>query len=357
MKVKFITSNLAPFRIDWLDELAIKDEITIFYNQDDVKDVNQIYLKRKPQRAKYKKITKKILGIEVYSFREILKTESDLIILDGYGFISQIILMNLLRLKKIPFILSVDGGFINKQENKVKYGVKKYIIKSATGFLSTSKFTDEYLIHYGANKEKIKRHYFTSIYNNDVKEKINSNRVKETIQIIAVGKFIYGKGFDILLRAMKRVDSNVKLKIIGGKETAEYTEIIKENKLKNIEFIDFCEKEELIRHYDESDIFVLPTRSEVWGLVINEAMSRGLPVITTEMCIAGLSLIENNKNGYIIPVDNESELLEKINILARDKELRVKFGSENLKKIKEYTIERSTEKDFKVFREFVNEKY
>ena len=52
----------------------------------------------------------------------------------------------------------------------------------------------------------------------------------------------------------------------------------------------------------------MPTREDIWGLVINEAMAYGLPIITTDNCLAGLELIKNEENGYIIPVNN-TELL------------------------------------------------
>ena len=52
-----------------------------------------------------------------------------------------------------------------------------------------------------------------------------------------------------------------------------------------------------------SDLFVLPTREDIWGLVINEAMSFGLPIITTRKCIAGTELITDGENGYLLEAD------------------------------------------------------
>ena len=78
----------------------------------------------------------------------------------------------------------------------------------------------------------------------------------------------------------------------------EYINYISEHQLTNVFFFDFMNKELLFKYYQISDLFVLPTREDIWGLVINEAMANGLPIITTDKCVAGKELI--NDNGYII---------------------------------------------------------
>lgn len=63
-------------------------------------------------------------------------------------------------------------------------------------------------------------------------------------------------------------------------------------------------------------------------------MAHGLPVITTDRCNAGLELIENYKNGFIVPVDDNNKLSEKINLLLENEMLRKQQGLNNLKKLK-----------------------
>lgn len=362
MKINFVTSNLAPFRIDLLDELCKYIDITIFYNDDVVKNTNSKYMNRKPTKSKYINISRYIKNnIRFFDYRKILNTPCDLIILDGYGFLSQIIFIILLKIKKIKFVLSVDGGFIKKDESKIKYFFKKYLISSAEYYLSTSNVTDEFLIYYGAEKNKIYRHYFTSIYKKDIKlvpecqelrkELRKELNLKDKITIISVGKFIYGKGFDLLIKSLKYINANVEVLIIGGNKIDEYSKLIEDEHLNNVKFIGFCDKEILKKYYDASDIFILPTRSDVWGLVVNEAMSRGLPVITTDMCIAGLSLIENYKNGMIVSVDEKS-IAEGINKLL-EIDLHT-IGKNNIDKIKKYTIEESALNDYIVLKKILN---
>lgn len=108
------------------------------------------------------------------------------------------------------------------------------------------------------------------------------------------------------------------------------------------------QKEDLFRYYCASDIFVLPTREDVWGLVVNEAMAVGLPVITTDNCNAGLELIENEINGYIVPVESDKELGQKILYLLSDSSLCGSMSINNLKKIENFTIEKVAQSHIEV---------
>lgn len=71
------------------------------------------------------------------------------------------------------------------------------------------------------------------------------------------------------------------------------------------------------KYYKAADLFVLPTREDIWGLVINEAMAYGLPIITTDKCVAGVQLL-NNQELTIIPTNDISSLATAINYLLKD---------------------------------------
>lgn len=167
---------------------------------------------------------------------------------------------------------------------------------------------------------------------------------------ITVGQFIYRKGFDVLLRAWAKVDSEYELYIIGAQPTVEYKEIREKLQLSNVHFEGFKTKEQLKSYYQAADLFVFPTREDIWGLVINEAMANGLPVITTDKCVAGLELIENGKNGYIVPANNDAELANKIiEILQNDAE-REEMARHSLEQIGNYTIENMVDAHLKVLK-------
>lgn len=157
--------------------------------------------------------------------------------------------------------------------------------------------------------------------------------------VIAVGQFIHRKGVDVLLKAWAQCSEEYELYIIGGKPTPEYIELVRKLNLKNVFFEGFKTKEELKQYYQAADLFVLPTREDIWGLVVNEAMANGLPVITTDRCGAGLELIKDGENGYIVPVEDEKALAEKMMYILEHDSLRDNMKIKNLKCMKRSTVE------------------
>lgn len=162
--------------------------------------------------------------------------------------------------------------------------------------------------------------------------------------VISVGQFIYRKGYDVLIKAWARCPKNAELYIIGGEPTEEYLRLVQEMHMSNIHFLKFKSKNVLKEYYKAADLFVLPTREDIWGLVINEAMAAGLPVITTNKCVAGLELVNDGENGYIVPINNSKILSEKINCILSSDELMKKMSANSLRKIHRYTIEQMAKK-------------
>lgn len=280
----------------------------------------------------------------------------------GYSTPTGMYLINYLKNKKIPFILNCDGGLI-KQDSKIRYKIKKYFISKADFYITTGKESIKYLTYYGADESNIYVYPFSSIKDNSIQKKSSEteikdikkkNGIKEENIVLAVGRFIHIKGFDILLKATKEFDSNIGVYVIGGTPTEEYLRIVKENSLNNIHFIDFKEVNELEEYYKIANVFVLPTRGDVWGLVINEAMSKGLPIVTTNKCVAGLELIEYEKNGFIVPVDNEEELKKAIEKIINNKKLQETMSNNNIEKIKFYTIENMAKVHIKIFENIID---
>lgn len=325
MKVLYTTTVPAPYKVDMFEELGKQCDLTVVFEKRKLSYRNEGWMRANFQNFKaiFLKgisIKDRIISLKLISL--IRNGRFDAIIIGAYSTPSAMIAIEYMRAKKIPYILSSDGGLI-KKDSTLGSILKKRYIGSASAWMSTGTVTTDYLCHYGADKKGIHIYPFSSVKEADVqrseigkneKEEIrNMLCIKEKYCIVSVGQFIHRKGFDLLLTASKDIPKNVGIYIIGGEPTEEYLAMKKKYGLTNVYFVGFKAKDELAEYYKAADLFVLPTREDIWGLVINEAMAYGLPVITTDKCVAGLEMVENGVTGYIIQTDDAKALAATIN--------------------------------------------
>lgn len=348
-KILYIVNICAPYRVDFFNELGKNNDLVVIFESEKVNNRSDTWYKKNFEN--FKGIILKDESI-IFKLKDVIKTINggnfDHIVLGGYSTKIGVLLSIYFKINKTKYVLNTDGAIL-KKETWIKYNLKKMLISSANKWLSSGDVTSDYLKNYGAKEKEIFKYPFTSIYNRDIlteneisiskkeffKRKLNIN---EEVCIVCVSRFIKSKGIEDLLNSLNDYE-NVGLYIIGGRPTNEYTEIIEKKRLKNVHFIDFLKKNEVDEYYMAGDLFVLPTKSDVWGLVINEAMAKGLPILTTDMCNAGVELIENEVNGYIVKSGNLVELRDKLHFLIVNEKIRLQIANNNIKKIKKYTIE------------------
>lgn len=350
MKVLIVANIPSPYRVDFFNEFGKYCNLTVAFEGHFATDRSREW--KYGELRNFSPVFLKGLRIKSDRFLcpgiiRLLKQEWDWIIICGYSSPTMILAIEYLKINKKPFLLEVDGGFI-KKESRFLYRIKRHLITAARGIFSTGDETTKYLVHYGADIKNCYKYPFTSLTNKDIEKADELIKQKKDLKIelkisdnfiiLAVGQFIYRKGFDILISASNLIRSKCDIYIIGGEPLDEYKRMIKLNNIKNIKFIKFKSKEELKKYYAIADLFILPTRNDIWGLVINEAMCFSLPVITTNRCIAGLELVKNGYNGCIVESDDHKDLAKAINYII-DNKYGYEFGKRNRDKIKTYTIE------------------
>lgn len=351
MKVFILTTVMAPYRMKVFDLLGEQCEVTVgFETKHDTVRNTEWYLRegKKFKIMELKDWEKGASVIKWDAIRYIRQMKPDVLMLYEYSTKTSLVAAVIARMLKIPYLINCDGAFINPKSFRDK--IKKFMICHAKGLLAGSESAKEYFIHYGGTEEKIYRHYFTSLCKNDIlKEQISVSEKEKLRQklklidmttVISVGNFVSGKGFKELLEIWHTFDEKYQLLIIGsGVEHHDYVQMIKKESYKNVKIIDFVQYAELKKYYQASDLFVLNTKHDVWGLVINEAMSCGLPVITTNMCKAGEELVKNGVNGYIVSSGDNKDLKEKLAMALQDENKLREMGKQSLKDIQLYTIE------------------
>lgn len=367
MKIAFITNVPSPYRVDFFNELGKHCELTVFFEKkhSDERDkswdknnflnFNGVFLEG------IKSDVDKALSLEICKYLK--KDAFDFIVVANVATPTGIIAILYMKAMGIPYWIEGDGAFA-KSGKGMKEALKRFLMKSAKGCFSTSAEHDNYYRTYGVSSDVIYRYSFTAIYEEDIRKKPFNDAEKDIVRrelgisedryIVTVGQFIYRKGIDVLLKAAKELPKDVGIYIIGGTPTEEYISLKNEANLSNVHFISFTDKATLKKWYGGAEIMVLPTREDIWGLVVNEALAQGTPVVTTDRCIAGLELVKNEENGYIVPVGEVSSLADKINTILADSGLQQRMANNCLKIIKEYTFERMVQSHMDIFNKFTN---
>lgn len=352
MRVLFLTNVPSPYRVDFFNELGQFCDLTVLFEKEtsserdaswrkyEFRNFIGIFLKGKSIK------TDTAFCPEVVKY---LKNPYDRIICTTFTDPTGMIAVQYMKNHKIPYYLEADGGFA-KDGNGIKEKVKKLFIAGAKGYFSTGKSCDEYFITYGAERNKIIRYPFSSLLEADLlkepiqqDEKKNIRRllgIKEEKMVLTVGQFIYRKGFDILLKAVSELDGDIGVYFVGGGPTEEYLQLQHSYNLNNVHFVGFKSKNELKEYYKAADLFVLPTREDIWGLVIEEAMAYGLPIVSTNRCAAAEELVDD-KNGRIVRTENPVELRRAMLEVLDSAQV---FGINSLNRITQYTIEKMARK-------------
>lgn len=353
MRVLVLTNLPTPYKVDFFNELGKAVELTVIFERKFALNRNKSWLSNEAINFKSKFLSGLKIGLEASLSISVIKyalvSEYDYYVLNGYSSPTSILLMLILKVKKIPFMLMLDGAIQRKNSNCLKEKIKRFLINLPSFYLSPSEETDKFLVSYSVNNNKIFRFPFTSVKSADLFEKPLTNQekvsykkrknIKTEYMLITVAQFIHRKGIDVLLKSAPSITKEVTICIVGGSPNEEYKSLIRAMHSHNILFFDFMDKQELTEMYRAADVFVLPTREDVWGLVVNEAMAHGLPVIATDKCIAAMELIDEGKSGFIISSDDPDSIAEKVNCLVENLEIRENMTRNALDKIQKYTIE------------------
>ena len=181
--------------------------------------------------------------------------------------------------------------------------------------------------------------------------------------ILYFSRIIHWKGLDYLIRAFSQMEAqytNIKLHIAGDGPFRNICErLAKELQIKSIEFYGSVENEKAWMYYYLADVFVLPhsgSSSESWGLVLNEAASMGLPIVTTDAAGAAEDLVRNGINGYIVEAGNEIALKNALISLLDDNTKRVKMGRESRRLFEEINSYSKMTEGFEEAIQYVNKR-
>jgi len=165
------------------------------------------------------------------------------------------------------------------------------------------------------------------------------NIADDELVFLFAGKLELVKHIDLLITAFKSLNKQGNHLLIVGNGILENNLKAKFDMNSNIHFIDFQNQTMMPIVYRLGDIFILPSKSETWGLAVNEAMACNRPVLVSHKCGSAVDLVDNGKNGYVFTAGDVQDLIKKMRLLIEHKDNLVSMGQYAKEKICHWNYE------------------
>jgi glycosyltransferase involved in cell wall biosynthesis len=357
-KAVLLTETISPYRIPVFNEIARSLEgefLVLFFGESEKRRQWKIY--KEKIKFRYEVLPCVLFqkqGLTPYFFNftlfyKLLKYSPNLIIISGYSQPSSFVAILYAKLFKKQLVLWCESNKSDQRyEHSFKEAYKRWFVKNCAGYIVPGQASFDYLLSLGASGEKIYRapnavdnDYFSLVADQQrkVKEQFKQSKGYPRKVVLYVGRLVDQKGIFDLFKAFQIIAGNqpeLGLVLIGNGEKEEYyKKFCRINNIRNVFFTGFVQQEELPAYYACADVFVLPTHSEPWGLVLNEAMACKLPVVVSDVAGAAVDLIINGKNGYIYEKGNINKLVETLKkVLNSD---RVSMGMSSYEIIQKFS--------------------
>src|SRR3990172_1417296 len=281
----------------------------------------------------------------------LVKTKPDVVIMMGWDSLTSFLAHLYCKILGIKFVLYSDSTPMEKSWRRfVTLPFVKLHVSKANAFIAGGTRSKSYLEKLGANPDKI----FVSYNTVDVEKykrlirnfKKNSRQLREELGIgkkfviMYYAQLIERKGGDLLIQAyrkLKAIHKNIFLLLIGDGPFKENLEsLIRLHGIGDVEILANPGDDEVCKYYAIASVFVLPSREDVWGLVVNEAMASGLPVVVSNKAGSSADLVKDDYNGYVFKSENVDDLAKKLEKIIANEALRRKMSLSSLKHISSY---------------------
>jgi glycosyltransferase involved in cell wall biosynthesis len=339
VRIALLTEIPAPFRIPLFNALAARDDadaLVLFLSERDPRRPHyrvyerefrfpwQVLPGRELQRGARWLVLSRGAGRELRAFRP------DVVVVGGWNQPAFWTARRHSRRRRIPLVAWVESTLRDERPgSRPLEAAKRAFVRSCAGFLVPGRASAEYVRSLGVAGE-------IAIAPNAVDPDIFGRRVEELragrdrlraerglhrCTFLYVGRLDPEKDLETLFRALRDLPADLAV-IGGGTDEARLRGLAPPS----VRFVGRLERDELPAWYAAADAFVLPSRSEQWGMVLNEAALAGLPLVATDAAGAAHELIEDGVNGFRVPAGDEAALAAALERLVRDDAFRAEAG-------------------------------
>lgn len=253
-------------------------------------------------------------------------TNPDVVVVAGYSGLTNQAVMWWLKATRTPWIFF---GEIPGYQKRGRIGAmlrsvaRLPAVKWSSGIAAVgSRAADVYRLLASKDKPVANIPYFCDMSAFADAAHSRSWRSGPALRILYCGQLVLRKGVDVLVRAFARLAGqfeHVRLKLVGdGELRADLRHGLPAWVRERVEFTGFLQVSELPGHFADADVFVLPSRHDGWGVVVNQAIAAGLPVVCSDAVGAAVDLVVPGENGMIVPAGDEDALFQALADLAGD---------------------------------------
>ncbi len=361
-RMALITELIAPYRIPVFNALARREEI----------ELHVIFLSRTDSSIRHWRVYEEEIQFSydvlpswrrrVGKFNILLnrglaeslrKFAPDVIVCGGYNYVSSWQALRWAKKRCVPFVLWCEStGYDRRNKRAPMEFLKAMFVGSCDGFVVPGQSARDYLLSLGAKAEDISvapNAVDTALFAS-VGAEVRHHEAELRAQLalperyfLFVGRLVPGKGVFELVDAYAQlshvVRSQVGLVFAGeGTARAELESRARYIHPGRVHFTGFVHREALAAYYALAECFVFPTQTDPWGLVVNEAMACGLPVICSQVAGCAADLV--HENGRLFSPGNLAELGFAMEEIATHSHIRERMARESLEVIQTYSPER-----------------
>ncbi len=277
-----------------------------------------------------------------------LRGAFDALWLHDYAQLGNLYALSAARSLGIPVMLRCESHLRSHRRSATRRFAKAVLVRTlfklVDSFLAIGTANYEYYLHYGVAPARI--HMMPYAVDNSFfrlgaeRAAANREQLRAVLDlaphrpvILYASKLLAAKRPHDLLDAYMRMGDDQRepdpyLIFVGdGTERRSLESRVRSSGWSSIRFIGFVGQTELPRYYDLCDVFVLPSEFEPWGLVVNEVMNAGRPLIVSDRVGAARDLVRDGVNGFVVPAGDSEGLSDRLKILLADPSRRERMGA------------------------------
>ena len=300
-------------------------------------------ISEKPGSHHYKGINNPTL------IKEIQEWNADSLLVYGWNFKSNLKAMRFFK-NKIPVLFRGDSTLLNEKPGFKKI-IRRTVLKYIYSFVDIAMYAGvankAYFITHGFREKQlvfmphaIDNKRFAANEENLLAGKALKQKLHipdNALVFLFAGKLDENKNAVLLIDAFNDCNDEESYLLIVGNGSQEENLKNRHKGNKNIAFLDFQNQQQMPALYSASDVFVLPSNSETWGLAVNEAMAAGKAIILSDACGASYDLVKNMENGFAFKKNNKVSLKTCLQYFIDHKNEAQVMGQNSLLKIKGYS--------------------